>query len=178
MNTQKNSRYRETEQRIREAFVELLNQKDANRISVSDICQKGHLSRSAFYAHYEDINELIYRLESEKSKRIKEVLVVSDDGLHDKLEKYFAYLMENRRFYQAYFTMESNASLVTELMRSYEGTVLPKEPDAAATHYYMHFLKAGIREIAAEWLKHDCKESPADMAELLTKGLPQFLLRK
>lgn len=168
MNTTGNNRYLETEKRITDAFTELLNIKDADEISVSDICKKSRISRPTFYAHYEDINDLFYKVEAEKSKKIKELLIVSEDSLSDKFTRYFEYLRENRLFYNAYFSMDSNSSLVTELMDSYKKRLPCRQAHSSDAHYHMLFFKAGIREIAAEWLKNGCLESPRYMAGLLS----------
>lgn len=175
MNISGNKRYLETEQRIMDAFIELLNRKDINSISVSDICKIGHLSRSTFYSHYEDINALVYKIEEDKSKKIKELLVLSTCSLHDKLVQYFDFLRENKRFYKAYFTMDSNTSLVSEMMQSYKENLISSNSYSVAVHYYMLFFKAGIKEIAAEWLNRDCIELSAYMADLLTKELSCFI---
>lgn len=175
MNTKRNARYQETEQQIIDAFIHLLNCKTINNISVSDLCKTGHLSRPTFYAHYEDINDLIYKIEQEKSKRIKELLILSEATLHDKFVKYFEFLKENQQFYHAYFSMESNSSLVNEMMQSYKEKQIADHTYSVTEKYYMHFFKSGIKEIAAEWLKNDCKESPLFMADLLTDGLSAFI---
>lgn len=117
-----------------DAFIELLHKKDINSISVSDICKKGHLSRPTFYSHYEDINALVYKIEEDKT---------------------------NKRFYKAYFTTESNTSLVSEMMQSYKESLTSGNGYSVAVHYHMLFFKAGIKEVAAEWLNRDCMESSA-----------------
>lgn len=175
MNISGNNRYLETEQRIMNAFIELLNKKDINSISVSDICKKGQLSRPTFYSHYEDINDLVYKIEEDKSKKINELLVLSTCSLHDKFVQYFDFLRENNRFYKAYFTMESNTSLVKKMMQSYKDNLTASSNYSVAVHYYMLFFKAGIKEIAAEWLNRGCIESSAYMADLLTKELSCFI---
>mgnify|MGYP002508929830 CR=1 FL=1 len=42
-------------QKIEQVLVELLQTKELNQISVSDICKRAGLNRSTFYANYVDI---------------------------------------------------------------------------------------------------------------------------
>lgn len=42
-----------------EAFIELLEKKDFAYITVKEICEKAGVNRSAFYLHYETLNDLL-----------------------------------------------------------------------------------------------------------------------
>ena len=55
MNTKNNRRKRASMQKIEQVLVELLQTKELNQISVSDICKRAGLNRSTFYANYVDI---------------------------------------------------------------------------------------------------------------------------
>lgn len=50
---------------IRHAFLEMLNQKSFNKITVTEIICKADLGRSTFYAHYEDKYQLLEEIENE-----------------------------------------------------------------------------------------------------------------
>lgn len=41
------------------AFLELLDRKDLEFISVKEICEKAGVNRSTFYLHYENISDLL-----------------------------------------------------------------------------------------------------------------------
>ena len=65
MNVSGNSRSAYTKQKIQQAFMDLLGKKTFDKISVSDICGLAEISRPSFYAHYDDINDLILQIEHE-----------------------------------------------------------------------------------------------------------------
>ena len=58
MNIKNNRRRRASRDAIENIFIELLQTKSLNEISVSDICKKAGLNRSTFYANYMDIYQL------------------------------------------------------------------------------------------------------------------------
>lgn len=58
MNTKNNRRRRESVERIKKTFVELLQTRELNQITVSDICKRCNLNRSTFYANYIDTYDL------------------------------------------------------------------------------------------------------------------------
>lgn len=55
MNIPNNKRKKESMERIEKVFIELLQTKELNEISVSDICKRASLNRTTFYANYTDI---------------------------------------------------------------------------------------------------------------------------
>lgn len=59
---------------IREAFLELLKEKDINKITVTDIVNKADLNRSTFYAHYMDVRAITEEMENEVINKMIEIL--------------------------------------------------------------------------------------------------------
>ena len=50
---------------IREAFLELLDEKEFSKITVTDIVNRADLNRSTFYAHYPDVNGVVEEIQDE-----------------------------------------------------------------------------------------------------------------
>ena len=42
---------------IKEALLELLNEKKFDKISVSQLCQQAEITRTTFYSHYNNISD-------------------------------------------------------------------------------------------------------------------------
>ncbi len=55
---------------IREAFLALRAQKDVERITVVELCEKADINKSTFYAYYHDIYDLSDQLQFEVMQRI------------------------------------------------------------------------------------------------------------
>ena len=62
MNTKNNKRKRESVEKIEKAFINLLQTKEINQISVTEICKETGLNRSTFYASFIDIYDLADKL--------------------------------------------------------------------------------------------------------------------
>ncbi len=52
MNKKNNERFQNTEVKIQQNLLELLETKDFNKITVREICASAHINRSTFYSHY------------------------------------------------------------------------------------------------------------------------------
>ncbi|MGN1399699.1 MAG: TetR/AcrR family transcriptional regulator [Erysipelotrichaceae bacterium] len=59
---------------IRSAFLELLKEKDLQKITVTDIVKKTGLNRSTFYCHYPDIRGIIEEIENELIDNLLNIL--------------------------------------------------------------------------------------------------------
>ena len=53
------SKYFHTAQKMDEALLALLSEKDLDYITVKEICKVSGVSRSTFYLHYETIGDLL-----------------------------------------------------------------------------------------------------------------------
>lgn len=180
MNTPNNRRKKESMERIEKVFIELLQVKELDKISVSDICKRAKLNRTTFYANYTDIYGLADtirdKLENELVNLYKEEYtqgVNSNDYL-----KLFQHIKDNQLFYQTYFKLgyDNNYKII-----SYDGDLAQKYFPNGFINYHMEFFKAGITQIIKMWIKGGCKESPEDMFEIIKseyRGRDEFFADK
>ena len=153
-------------ERIEKVFVELLQTKELNEISVSDICKRAGLNRTTFYANYTDIYGLADairdKLENEVSDLYQEE-VMQGFNSNDYL-KLFRHIKDNQIFYQTYFKLgyDNNYKIIT-----YDTDLACEHFQNRFIEYHMEFFRAGITQIIKLWLKDGCQESPEDMFEII-----------
>lgn len=172
MNVSGNSRSAGTRQKIQQAFMDLLDKKPFNKISVSDICGLAEISRPSFYAHYDDINDLIMQIEDEKSAYIVSIFVEADTITEESFRLYLNYIQENRLFYKAYFETENNALVSQKIMRQYLKANGLKE--SYRLKFNMVFFMAGIRAVVYDWIAGGQRESVEELAGLLFEQHENF----
>lgn len=62
---------------IKKAFIELLNEKDLQDLTVVDVVNRADISRNTFYAHYTDIYDVLNDLENEFVDKLR--IYLGDD---------------------------------------------------------------------------------------------------
>lgn len=171
MNKPNNKKYCMTESKIENALIDLLKSKTFNSIYVNDICKKAGIARTSFYSHYDDINDLICKIQEKYYKDIINMLVTDHLSLKDAFTKYFYYLKDHSDFYKVYLiSQESHIFLKQNYESLYDlCSKLPQNKDKTEriAKYNMAFVSAGIKAIAYKWLNDGCIETPEEMAELL-----------
>lgn len=166
MNTPNNKRKKESQDKIEKTFVQLLQSKDLEKISVTDICEKCNLNRSTFYANYIDIYDLADKVKEKLENDVSELYndEVTNNYNSNNFLKLFKHIKENQIFYKTYFKLGfDNHSTVFK----YDTNLAQKFFDNKFLEYHIEFFKAGLNSIIKLWLKNDCKESPEEINSIL-----------
>lgn len=166
MNTANNRRRRQSVERIEKVFIDLLQTKELNEISVSDICKKAGLNRTTFYANYTDIYGLADSIRDKLENEVSEVYqeeINTGFNSNDYL-KLFKHIKANQLFYKTYFKLgyDNNYRIIT-----YDVNLAQEHFQNRFIEYHMEFFKAGITKIIKMWIENGCQESPEDMFEII-----------
>lgn len=161
MNVKNNKRRRESIEKIEKAFVNMLQRKEINQISVTDICKETGLNRSTFYANFIDIYDLADKL---REKLETDFDAHFKDRTDNDATKMFRHIYENQLFYKTYFKLgydEKHQAYVFDSVRA--------ESDFNGKHikYHIEFFRNGINAIIKMWLAGGCVETPEEMAEII-----------
>ena len=166
MNTPNNKRKKESIDKIERVFLDLLQTKEFNQISVSDICKKAELNRTTFYANYIDIYALADsirdKLEQNMLELYKDEITIGYNS-NDFL-KLFKHINDNQIFYRTYFKLgyDHQYKIVT-----YDKQLAQDHFQGKFIEYHMEFFKSGINTIIKMWLNNGCQESPEEMFEII-----------
>ena len=166
MNTKNNRRRRASMERIESAFINLLQTRELNQITVSDICKQCGLNRSTFYANYADIYQLADRvrehLEAEVNQ-LYEAETAQGFNSNDFL-KLFRHIRENQLFYRTYFKLGYDHQYQIKL---YDYHQAQRHFGNRHIAYHIEFFRNGFNAIVKMWLANGCQETPEEMEEIL-----------
>ena len=106
MNTVNNKRRRESVEKIEAAFMALLEEKELQEITVSQLCLLTGLNRSTFYANFLDIYDLADKLRAKLEEDFSQVF--SDESLWSQngALRLFTHIFENQQLYKTYFKLD------------------------------------------------------------------------
>lgn len=181
------SKYFNTAKKMDIAFLELLEQKDFEYITVKEICKKAGVNRSTFYLHYETISDLLSESAEYINRHFIDYMKINSVDFMSKLNDcpieelnlitpeylipYLSYIKEHKSIFK---TSVKNASVLS-MDKSYSAMVkyvidpimnrfkIPQE----RRNYIMSFYISGLMAIISEWLKSDCKESVENLIAII-----------
>jgi len=166
MNTPNNKRRRESQRRMENAFVQLLQKKELNQVSVTDICKAAEVNRTTFYANYQDIYALAeavkQRLESEVLDLYREEWA-AERSSHDFLPL-FRHIRDNQLFYKTYFALCTDGQLN---VIGYDRTAAAKRFDNQHIDYHIEFFGNGLNAVIKKWLREGCRETPEEINTII-----------
>jgi len=166
-------RVRKTKKALRQALIELLNEKSIQNITVRELTDRADVHRSTFYANFCDVYALYAHTEECAVREIGEI--ASGDaslffgGLID-------YVNANRQTARLFFGNIDFSRRITDLLRdsciacwceeygneAAFATATPEETD-----YYIQFYISGAIGAVAKWVSEDFKYPAEKLAEHL-----------
>lgn len=169
-----------TKKLMKDALLELLEQKPLEKITVTDVCRAADVNRSSFYAHYQDIMQLA----EEMRQDVLSLLPTESKDLYDYstgytqrvLSDFFDYIRENERMFRIlivhFNNRDFNDRLITTVMDRYS---LPLMGDTELERRYNYtYITNGVMGMLRSWIEDGFPISGAELAKLvlnMTKDL-------
>lgn len=178
MNKQE-SKYFKTASLMDEALLLLLEQKEYDKITVKEICQKAGVNRTTFYLHYEGMNDLLEETVNMINNRFKSSLssIPKDDPSKTVLtgEKYLIpylrFIKENMRAYRVMHQQDQLFNSQKTFSGFYQSIFSPALTHFGVTEekkkYVFAFYTQGTVAIIGKWLEDNCRDDINLIADLI-----------
>lgn len=165
---------------IKQAFAELLNEKDMAKITVTDIVERANISRGTFYAHYLDVYDLYSAIQSNIVEAVDETIdkLGIDSIILDPTEVFttsLKFLDKNKSYYKLFLTSSYGEQLIRRIMSLAEEKFYHEisslfEGEEITEHTcHMYYTLGGIRNILIHWFTGNMGLDAEKCAEYLVK---------
>ncbi len=169
-----------TKNAIREAYIQLLMDKKAKKITITEIARLADIDRKTFYLHYSTVDDILWEIEEELVDELIKVLKKEQtpempfsitrlfEHLNDMVEKnyaFFQFIAASRE--HSYFFEQMKEVLVREIK------------DVAAPYFkmteteflvYTEFYLAGIISVYVRWFRDHLDLPVNQLADLVTNA--------
>ncbi|MGN1399792.1 MAG: TetR/AcrR family transcriptional regulator C-terminal domain-containing protein [Erysipelotrichaceae bacterium] len=165
-----------TKRLLSEGLLTLLEKKDINDITVTELCQQSGINRSTFYRHYGQPKDILSDIKYQMCYRIKELAI--KDNVKENPKKWITDVCQY--FYQNVTVMKMlikcrNDEQFIEIINEVSLTIinqlkmehanLDEDNIKLITFYYA----GGMYYILRQWLIEPIDKSYEEMAELISK---------
>lgn len=168
MNTKGNRHWRETDEAIVKVVVRMADGSGVSSVSVTAVCKELGINRSTFYAHYEDVGDVMATAERRLSSQLAwDMAEALGKSRRSAFEALFAHVAANAWFYGPHLRHGGSISV---LERFEESTLLAGTPINRGDEeidYRLAFFRGGVTALLARWLERGCPETPGQMCDIL-----------
>lgn len=166
MNIPNNKKRKSSIEKIEKTFLQLIQKKNIEDISVSNICAIANLNRSTFYSNYIDIYDLAEKVKYQMAKEFGDFQISKNSKLDsDGYLTMFKYIKDNQIFFKTYFKLES---ILPDVPHKYHTELAEKYYDNKHIDYHIEFFRSGLNAVIKKWLNNGCKETPEEINEIIT----------
>ena len=181
------SKYFNTALRMDQAFLDLLEKKDMEYITVKEICEAAGVNRSTFYLHYETIGDLLAESMQYMNDQFLAHMKLRTDVFISRIQEcpldelylvtphfltpYLEYIAQNKRLFRTALKNSGSLGLAKTYSRMTTHVFAPilkrfqiQEEDQ---NYLLAFYIHGLMAIISEWLKNDCTDSISHVSAIM-----------
>ena len=165
-------RVRYTKKAIRESFLDLLEKKPLEKISVTEICKNADINRGTFYSHYSDPFELKESIEQELIDVFTEGAKNSPEGRLTSLSA-LKLLKENKDLCRLFCgpngDMDAFIKIIMDNSVSYICSVMEGSMEIPNAHKecLRAMLVSAVSALIKFWFENNMEDDPALIAECM-----------
>ncbi|MUT66853.1 TetR/AcrR family transcriptional regulator [Paenibacillus sp. NEAU-GSW1] len=170
-----------TRQLLKDAFVELLQEMDIEKITVNRIAERATVNRVTFYLHYRDIPDMLEKLADEMSEEIRTALDSSmmQPNATERVDYrimvgILEHIAQNAKFYKVVLGSRRTPIFTERLLKMMSETILQKLEHEKETSIsragiqkdiFIWYSSAALIGTIVSWLRHDMPYTPEYLAQ-------------
>ena len=155
---------------IKNAYMLLALEKDADRISVSDIAERADINRSTFYLHYNNVSEVVKDIELEIETEISTCIESFDTkDVYNSTYATFTALtqaLNSNETVKKYITQSTASKYITvklkEIFVNKSLSALKNFCDCERAYYPLVFIVAGVMDVYLNWVNSNDESTSLD----------------
>ncbi|WP_135122123.1 TetR/AcrR family transcriptional regulator [Jeotgalibacillus proteolyticus] len=177
-----------TRESIKNAFIELVEEKGFEAVTIKDLTTRARINRGTFYSHYQDKYDLMAKCEEEVVAELEDKIIKNIPKVISELETkapntipfailvpFFEFINKNRGLMKALLSPKGDLSFQSKLkifMRkalfaSENASIFKEENLLVPAEYLISYISSAHLGVIHEWLNNNREESPQEIARII-----------
>ena len=167
-----------TKKAIRNAFAELLSEKDISEITVKDIADAAEINRKTFYSYYAGVYEVVDAIENEIVSAFNEALRDVDfkrdlNNPYGIFKKLTAIINSDMNFYGHLMKMNHNTNLISKIIQTLKLSIKKSFSEQVAIdektlNLVVDYAVAGMVTVYQSWFNSDRTQSIEEISKTIS----------
>lgn len=180
------AKFKNTAAKMDTALLNLMERKDFNDITVSEICKEADVNRTTFYLHYGNVYELLCEIKDELVKNFlaqyDEQVAIEDLKNYNGEEfvfnspkylvPYLEFIKKNKTVFKVFMNNPDKLNIADNdrlNLNEFLATNIRKNgfSDDRIISYMSKFYLTGVMAITSKWIEGDCKDDISFICEVI-----------
>lgn len=168
-----------TKENLQNALLYLLEEKDLEKISISELCKEARVNRGTFYLHFDSVEDLFSLYFQEITEDLRRAYDEPYERVNYKLQdleahmiRIFHHVQKFADFYTIVFNQKSPLMYYYDLLDVIRERIMKSleiEESVIEKNYHASYQANAILGIVMEWVTGDYKETAEELNELILK---------
>lgn len=166
-----NQRIRISKAMLKEALIQLLQEKSIGKISIYELCERAHVNRTTFYKYYGSQYDLLEDIEHDIFNELERLLLIGGDNI-ENLIPVLKYLEQERRKCLVFINATADKHFAEKLFslpvihNQFEKN-LPNVASEDSQEYTLLFFCHGAYAIITKWLNKESREPVEEISAMI-----------
>ena len=180
-----------TKKIIKETFINLLEQKELTKITVSEMCEIADINRATFYRYYLDVYDLLSNIQKEIEEELRNAYhpqSETDNTVSNFSKALLEVMLKNKKLVKVLFDTSNNIFFLNTILEvAYEKckekwkSDLPELSDEDI-EYASVFIFNGALGVVNFWVKNDFDKDIDEISNIIESisyyGTRRFIYKK
>ncbi|MFC6552557.1 TetR/AcrR family transcriptional regulator [Cohnella cellulosilytica] len=169
-----------TRQMLKEAFVDLMDEMETEKITVNRLAERAKINRVTFYLHYKDIPDMMDKLADEMIEEIQRILLDNPETTpkpreDEQLVKLLEHIAANPKFYKIVLATKRIPIFTERLLKLLSALITGRFDNIRNDAYYakkqiqkdiaIWYGSSALIGVIVSWLRYDMPYSPQYLAK-------------
>ncbi len=177
MSKKEDRRVKMTKLLLKESLIHLMEKKDINKITITEICHDADINRATFYAHFSDQFNLLSSIEEEYVEKIMTDLNYSDrdkEDINQFIWDILIFIRENDRFSKVLLSDREDISFIKRVLglvydRFFDDIDINTKEKRHQAELIFSFVLFGCVGIIQKWIREGYLIEEKQLAILITE---------
>lgn len=167
-----NRRIQITKRMLKEALLELLEEKDIKKITIYELCERANINRTTFYKYYGSQYDLFEEIENDVFHEITQRMEGEESSVAELLLRLTEYFEEDRKKFCILLNSTADTTFAEKLfslplMKDQINLYIPASYTPQQREYIYAFIYGGGGSILRKWLNSDTPVSAREIVYII-----------
>ena len=165
--------------------MRLLQQKDIEEITITELCREAGINRATFYRHYDAPADLLMEITLDESQNVQGFFrtPMTIETAREDMAKMCAYLYSRADLYRTLTRNHSDEDLIavfdricSDIIDCMRASEIPGGLDSEDVRLSATFMGGGAYFMFRRWLTEDIAKTPQQVADLMMRFIDKDVL--